>query len=201
MLKRDWILCSVFPSLLIKEKCMKANRLVLLLALVVSFSSLAFTQTQQITRIAVVDMQKIYLTYYSDSSAVRNFEAEKQKIQEQIKKLSDEIMDLQKKKLQLQTDGKLSEAAALDVEIAKKAQYLSDFIRIKKAELDEKAQKLMNTDDFMNRLYKTVQQVAESEGYSIVLDIRGINQVTSNIIWFTPLIDITDKVLQVMLKN
>ncbi|HON87889.1 MAG TPA: OmpH family outer membrane protein [Spirochaetia bacterium] len=180
---------------------MKANRLVLLLALVVSFSSLAFTQTQQITRIAVVDMQKIYLTYYSDSSAVRNFEAEKQKIQEQIKKLSDEIMDLQKKKLQLQTDGKLSEAAALDVEIAKKAQYLSDFIRIKKAELDEKAQKLMNTDDFMNRLYKTVQQVAESEGYSIVLDIRGINQVTSNIIWFTPLIDITDKVLQVMLKN
>ena len=179
---------------------MKLKHLTLLL-IVISVSAFVCAQTQQITRIAVIDMQKIYLTYYSDSSAVRNFEAEKQKIQDQIKKLSDEIMELQKKKLQLQTDGKLSEATALDVEIAKKAQYLSDFIRIKKAELDDKAQKLMNTDDFMSRLYKTVQQVAESEGYSIVLDIRGVNQVTSNIIWFTPLIDITDKVLQLMLKN
>jgi len=169
--------------------------------LLMCMSGLLFAQTQQITRIAVIDMQKIYLTYYSDSSAVRNFEAEKQKVQDQIQKLSDEIKELQKKKLQLQTDGKTAEAAALDGEIAKKAQYLSDFIRIKKAELDEKAQKLMNTDDFMNRLYKTVQQVAESEGFSIVLDIRGINQVTSNIIWFTPLIDITDKVIQVMIKN
>lgn len=179
---------------------MKPKHLALLLA-IVGLATVAFAQTQQITRIAVIDMQKIYLAYYTDSSAVRNFEAEKQKIQDQIKKLSDEIMELQKRKLQLQTDGKMAEAAGLDAEIAKKAQYLSDFIRIKKAELDEKAQKLMNTDDFMSRLYRTVQQVAENDGFSIVLDIRGMNQVTSNIIWFTPLIDITDKVLQLMLKK
>lgn len=173
----------------------------LLLAFVLGLAGSLVGQTQQITRIAVIDMQKIYMTYYSDSAVVRNFEAEKQKIQEQIKKLSDEIMDLQKKKLQLQTEGKTAEIAALDIELAKKAQYLSDFIRIKKAELDEKAQKLMNSDDFMNRLYKTVQQVAESEGFSIVLDVRSINQVTSNIIWYTPMIDLTDKIIQALVKN
>lgn len=177
------------------------SRRIVYIILLLCISGILAAQTQQITRIAVIDMQKIYLTYYSDSSAVRNFEAEKQKIQDQVQKLSDEIKELQKKKLQLQTEGKTAEAAALDGEIAKKVQYLSDFIRIKKAELDEKAQQLMETDDFMNRLYKTVQQVAESEGYSIVLDIRGINQVTSNIIWYTPLIDITDKVLHVMMNN
>lgn len=173
----------------------------LLAILVLRLAGSLIAQTQQITRIAVIDMQKIYMTYYSDSAAVRSLEAEKQKIQEQIKKLSDEIMDLQKKKLQLQTEGKTSEVAALDLELAKKAQYLSDFIRIKKAELDDKAQKLMNTDDFMNRLYKTVQQVAESEGFALVLDVRSINQVSSNIIWYTPMIDLTDKIIQALVKN
>ena len=92
-------------------------------------------------------------------------------------------------------------AAALDATLHRKAQFLADYIRIKQAELDAKATELTKSDAFVKTLYRTVQSVAETDGYSLVLSSRNVDDVGSSIIWFSPMIDITDKVIQQLLGS
>lgn len=153
---------------------------------------------QQITRVGVIDLQKVYMTYYKDSQAVRAFEEEKQRAQDEIKRLGDEIRVLQARRLELQTAGNTDSLKALDETLYKKAQFLQDYIKVKQAELDEKAKALSQTDTFAQLLYRTVQSIAELEGFSLVLSSRNANDVVTSIIWFSPMIDISDKVIQAL---
>jgi len=154
---------------------------------------------QQITRVAVIDLQKVYLTYDKDSHAVRAFEEEKARVQDEIKRLGDEIKELQKKRLELQAKGDAVALKALDEQLYRKAQFLSDFIKVKQAEIDDKAKALAMSDSFAQALYRTIQSVAELDGYSLVINSRSADSVGSAVIWFSPMIDITDKVIQALL--
>ena len=151
---------------------------------------------QQITRVGVIDMQKIYFTYYKDSQAVRSFEDEKQRVQEEILRPQNEIKELQSRPVELQRAQYAEGIKLIDDTLRKKAQYLQDFIRVKQSELDDKAAALMQTDSFAQLLYRTVQTTAELEGYSVVLSARDANSVGMSIVWFSPMVDITDKVIQ-----
>jgi outer membrane protein len=157
-----------------------------------------FAQSQ-ITRVSVIDLQKVYMTYYKDSQAVRAFEDEKSRVQTEIKRLGDEIKNLQKRQLDLRAQGFMADAASIDEILYRKAQFLADFIKIKQAELDAKAMELTKSDAFVQTLYRTVQSIAELEGYSLVLSSKNADEVGSSIIWFSPMIDITDKVIQMLL--
>lgn len=103
----------------------------------------------QITRVSVIDLQKVYMTYYKDSQAVRAFEEEKALVQSEIMRLGDEIKDIQRRQLQLRSLGLVTDAAALDATLHRKAQFLADYIRIKQAELDAKATELTKSDAFV----------------------------------------------------
>ncbi len=154
---------------------------------------------QQITRVAVVDLQKVYMTYYKDSMAVRSFEEEKLRVQDEITKLSNEIKDLQQKRLEVLSAGDSASLKTFDEALYRKAQFLSDFVKIKQADLDAKAQSLSKGDAFVQMLYRTVQTIAETEGYSLVISSRDASDVGSSVIWFSPMIDISDKIIQALL--
>ncbi|PKL09583.1 MAG: hypothetical protein CVV51_02995 [Spirochaetae bacterium HGW-Spirochaetae-7] len=156
---------------------------------------------QQITRVGVIDLQKVYMTYYKDSQAVRAFEDEKLRVQVEIKRLGDEIKDLQRQRLALATTADAPALRAFDENLYQKAQYLSDFVKVRQADLDGKAEALTKTDSFIQMLYRTVQSISEAEGYSLVISSRNADNVGSSIIWFSPMIDITDKVIQALLGN
>ena len=55
--------------------------------------------SQQITKFGVVDTAKVYNAYFRNSAPVRNFEKKKAEFQEEVNKLSDELKNLQQKKL------------------------------------------------------------------------------------------------------
>jgi outer membrane protein len=154
---------------------------------------------QQITRVAVIDLQKVYMTYYKDSMAVRSFEEEKLRVQEEISKLSAEIKGLQQKRLEVLSSSDSAALKSFDETLYRKAQFLSDFVKIKQADLDAKAQSLAKGDAFVQMLYRTVQTVAETEGYSLVISSRDASDVGSSVIWFSPMIDISDKIIQALL--
>jgi outer membrane protein len=156
---------------------------------------------QQITRVAVIDLQKVYMTYYKDSQAVRSFEEEKLAVQDHIKKLGDEIKDLQKKRLDVLSSGDAAALKAFDDAFIRKVQYLSDYIKVKQAELDAKAEALSKNDAFAQTLYKAIQSIAEMEGFSLVISSREANSVGSSVIWFSPMIDVSDKVIQALLGS
>ena len=85
------------------------------------------------------------------------------------------------------------EAGALKVEseITKKADYLAEFANAKNTELESIKRRIEKSDSFYSSLYDVIGRIAESEGYSMILSLQQAN----SILWYSPSVDITDKVI------
>jgi outer membrane protein len=146
---------------------------------------------QQIPKFGIVDTSRVFQTYFRDSAAVRNFEAKKSEFQNEIVKRTEELKQLQQQKINLKEAGDEAGALKTDAEIIKKADYLTAYTQAKNSELDSLKSKLENSDSFYQSLYDIIGRIAESEGYSMILSL----QQASNILWYSPSVDITDKVI------
>ncbi len=171
------------------------------LTLALLLAALGLASAQQITRVAVVDLSKVYLTYSRDSAAVRRLEEDRIKVQSEIDRLSNEIKDLQLKRVEASARSDPSEVLRLDQEIYRKAQFLADYYKAKQAELDDRSRRLMESSDFSQLVYRTIQSIAEMEGFSVILSSHSAGSVTSPIIWYSPAVDITDKVIQALIGS
>ncbi|AEJ19494.1 OmpH family outer membrane protein [Gracilinema caldarium] len=152
---------------------------------------------QQLTRFAVVDLPKIYTVFFKDSKAVRDFEERSARVQADIDKMNNEIQTLQKNRLDAVNAGDQQKVLSLDNEIYKKTEYLKEYYRIKTAELEEQRKKLTQSDSFLKQVYDEIRIVAESDGYSMVLNLKE----SSGILWYSPTVDITDKVINNLLTK
>lgn len=146
---------------------------------------------QQITRFGVVDTARVYEAYFRNSAPVRNYESKKAEFQSEINKRTDELQQLQQQKIDYQNSG--NDAAVLRVEsdITKKTDYLTEYTNAKNVELESLKKTLQNSDTFYQKLYATLQKVAENEGYSMILSLQQANAV----LWYSSSVDITDKVI------
>lgn len=176
---------------------MNAKRMFLAPALVLA--ALGAAQAQQITRVAVVDLAKVYLTYSRDSAAVRKLEEDKLKVQAEIDRMSNEIKQLQVRRAEAIARSDQAEILRMDQELYRRAQYLSDYFKAKQTELEDRARRLMESSDFSQLAYRTIQGIAEAEGFSVILSSHSTGSVTSTIIWYSPAVDITDKVIQALI--
>ena len=61
----------------------------------------------------------------------------------------------------------------------------------KNAELEKLRKNLSSSNSFYQQLYKVISRVAESGGYTIILSLQQAN----GILWYSPTVDITDKVI------
>ncbi|MEI6386853.1 MAG: OmpH family outer membrane protein [Spirochaetota bacterium] len=154
---------------------------------------------QQITRIAVVDLGKIIIAYSRDSAVLHDFEAKKASIQLEIDSMSTEIKTLKARKAEADKAKDAPSSARLEADIAKRTDAFRVFVRAKQEELDTEAGKINASDAFMQLVYSNIQSVAETEGYSLVLNLRSADSVMSAVLWYSPMIDITDKVIAAML--
>ncbi|MCK7487361.1 MAG: OmpH family outer membrane protein [Bacillus subtilis] len=106
---------------------MNAKRRILVPALFLA--ALGAVQAQQITRVAVVDLAKVYLTYSRDSAAVRKLEEDKLKVQAEIDRMSNEIKQLQVRRAEAIARSDQTEILRMDQELYRRAQYLSDSLQ------------------------------------------------------------------------
>ena len=150
---------------------------------------------QQITRIAVVDLQKVLLAYSKDSTALRDYEAKKAEIQQEIDRQATDIKTLQGQKADADRAKDSVNSQRLDAEIGRRTDALRSFVRAKQDELDKIAATINSTDSFAQLVYQKIQNVAETDGYSLVLNLRSVDSVMSAVLWYSPMIDITDKVI------
>jgi outer membrane protein len=145
--------------------------------------------SQQLTRIAVVDLPKVYSAYFRESRIVREFEERSSAIQTEIDKMAREIQDLKSKRIDLVRQGDQAGALRLENEIYRKEEFLKEYYTVKTAELEDQRRRLAQSDSFLEQVYGEIRNIAESEGYTIVLNPKDI-------IWYSPTVDITDKVIQ-----
>jgi len=150
---------------------------------------------QQLTRIAVVDMPKVYTAYFRDSRAVRQFEEKSAKVQSDIDKMTKEIQDLKSRHADALLRDDQSEVLRLENLIYRRSEYLKEFYQTRTAQLENEKRTLMQSGSFLEQVYDEIRYIAESEGYSMVIEKNN------NILWYSNTIDITDKLITNLQKK
>jgi outer membrane protein len=152
---------------------------------------------QQLTRFAVVDLPKVYSAFFRDSRAVREFEERSARVQNEIDRMTKEIQELKSKHADLVLAGDQTQSLRLENEINRKSDFLREYYTTKTAELDEQRKKLSQSGSFLEQVYGEIRFIAESEGYSMVLNLKE----NKDILWYSPTVDITDKLIQNLLDK
>jgi len=165
------------------------KRVILFLSL--NLFCLACVFSQQITRFAIVDLPKVYTAFFRESKAVKEFEEKSAKVQAEIDKLTRDIQNLRSRYADAMVAKNDNEALRLENLIYKQSEFLKEYYQIKTAELDEQRNKLMQSDSFVAQVYDEIRYIAESEGYTMVLNMKN----NPSIIWYSQTIDITNKLI------
>jgi len=175
---------------------MSAKKTLLAAALALSLGSVL--AAQQITRVAVMDFNKILASRAQDASSLKDFELKKSLIQAEIDRRSDDIMRLLGQKVEADKANDAKASSRFREEIEGKRRLLSEFVTVKQKELDDEADRLRSNDALAQAIYKQVQAISEAEGYSLVLNTRSADSVMNSVFWYSQMIDITDKLIQAL---
>ena len=157
----------------------------------------ASVSTQQLTRFAVVDIPKVYTAFFRDSRAVRELEERSARVQAEIDMMTREIQELRSRHADMVLQGDQAQALRLEREITSKSEFLREYYNVKTAELEEQRKNLSQSSSFLEQVYGEIRFIAESEGYSMVLNMKE----NTGILWYSPTVDITDKVIQNLLNR
>ncbi|MDR2102447.1 MAG: OmpH family outer membrane protein [Treponema sp.] len=152
---------------------------------------------QQLTRFAVVDLPTVYVAFFRDSRAVREFDERSARVQAEIDRMNTEIQNLKNSKVSAELRGEQEQAARLENDIYRKSEFLKEYFQLKTAELEDQKKKLTQSGSFLEQVYDEIRFIAESEGYSMVLNLKE----NTGILWYSPTVDITDKLIQNLLTK
>jgi outer membrane protein len=154
-------------------------------------------QAQQLTRFALVDLPRVYTAFFRDSRAVREFEERSARIQSDIDRMTREIQDMKSRQADAALRGDQNESTRLENDIYRRSEFLKEYYRLKTAELEDQKNKLTQSSAFLDQVYDEIRYIAESEGYSMVLNLKE----NKGILWYSPTVDITDKLIQNLLDK
>jgi outer membrane protein len=157
----------------------------------------AAVSAQQLTRFAVVDLTRVYASFFRESRAVREFEEKSTRVQADVDRMTAEIQDLKSQQVNAELQGDSQRALRLENEIYRKSDFLKDYFNTRTAELESQKKRLTQSGAFLEQVYSELQLIAESEGYSMVLSLKENNAI----LWYSPAVDITDKVIQSLLAK
>ncbi len=156
----------------------------------------AFAGAQQITRVAVVDLQRVLSAIPREAVTMRDFDRAKTEIQAEVDRIGSEIRNLQTLRSQAELAEDRNSVSLLDAQIAGRTAELREYVKLKQPWLDELARKVAATNTMIQSMYRHIQSVAEADGYSVVLNSRQTESSGGSVLWFSPEVDITDKVIK-----
>ena len=144
---------------------------------------------EQLTTVAIVNIDRVYNTFYRDSQEVRELERLRREYQEEIDAQVRELESLRQRHTIALDQNNSFTANRLETQIADKERFIEDLARRRRSQLEARQTRLLS-DDFLNRMQQAIQFVAESEGYTVVMrtDSEGLQ-------WWSSAVDISDKVL------
>jgi outer membrane protein len=169
------------------------------LVLIAVFAAASGLWCEQLTRYAVVDLLRIMQSFYRDSKAMRDFDERQRTVQAELDKMQAEVKDLQQKKVEAQARNDSAAALDLGTQIQKKTDFIKEYYKVKTEELESQKSKLFESDAMAQEIYKVIRQVAEGEGYTMVMDYKRATELRL-LIWYSPTMDITDKVIESLTK-
>jgi len=146
---------------------------------------------QQITRIGVIDLPRVYQSFFAESRAVREWEEKSAGVQRDIDRMTNEISNLRNRLADAIKQDNQSEITRLENEVNRRAENLRNFYQSRTEQLERERQNLMQSGNFLDQVYNEIRIIGESEGFTMVL-----NRANSPfIVWYSSSVDITDKLI------
>lgn len=161
------------------------------LAAVIFLVAVSFAGAAKLTMVGIVDLTKIVSDYFQESAAWREIDQMVEKTEETIKEQRETINQLEEQKLEAQEENNEKKVLQLEEEISNKQEYLKEYNRIMSERIENKKSNLLTSSDFSKEILRAVENVAEAEGYSIVLRKKD-----PDILYYNYEVEITDKVLE-----
>ena len=145
---------------------------------------------ERITNVGLVDLRRVTTAYFRESAAVRELQAERDRMNTERARLEAEIFELRGRKVQAERNGLQQRALQLDDELHTRTRHLRDFVAVKNRQLAQQEARLAESDAFLGELAAAIEFVAESEGLSLVL-----NKNNPSLLFFVKEIEVTDLVI------
>lgn len=146
--------------------------------------------SEQLSKIAVVDVGRILKSYYRESSGIREYDSIREDMNRELGKIQEGIDNLKVQIAEAEAQENSSKVSDLNSKLKKQVEYKQEYFASMSAKLSAKESDLNLNSRFYSVLYKAIQYVAESEGYSLVLKTSD-----ADLVWYHTEIDITDKVI------
>lgn len=167
------------------------KRMLLSTALILVFPAFGLT-AEQLTTVGVVDMERILNEFFTQSEDVREWQQNVRDFDSNRRQIEDEIAQLESERLDALEDGDELTALELEEEIDDRRAFLNEFTRIRRAQLERQREELLQGGGtFFNQVNSAMSFVAQSEGYTIIIDSEA-----DGILWFASEVDVTDKVIE-----
>lgn len=149
---------------------------------------------EQLTTIGIVDITRVYNSFYRDSQAVRELERLRTEYQREIDGYVQDLETLRDRRFRAEQLNNTRLVDELDDEILQMQTFLEDLTRRRRTQLETRQRELLS-DEFLQQLQEAIQFVAESEGYTIVLrtDSAGLQ-------WWSSEVDISELVLERLIE-
>lgn len=169
---------------------------VLLIFMAVFMFVPGFLFAEKITKIAVVDLNRVVQAYNREKESVKAIEKAKESIKKRELQLKNEITELKGKyeEALAQEDEKATEK--LKAQVNKKIAYLKEYHVSKQKELNSMSAQVAKKFKVNKEILSAIQYVAESGSFSIVLKNNA-----NGLLWWSYDVDITDKVIQRLLTS
>ena len=140
------------------------------------------------TKIAVVDLQRALNESQAGKRAKADFKVRADKLEAQLKSQKEELDRLKNEFESKQAVLKEEERRKLATDFEKKRLDLKTKFEEAQGELSKRDQEL--TGPIMKGLQETIKQIAEVEGFALVLESNS-----AGVVYHLPSVDITDRVL------
>ncbi|HEX28632.1 TPA: OmpH family outer membrane protein [Candidatus Poribacteria bacterium] len=163
---------------------------IIIVAVAIAVAASSQTMQQRMIRIAVVNTQEVFDKYLKTQEAQVKLNEEISKLEEQGKKMSEDLRTLQEKydKQRIFIDDKKKEQEMLQ-QIERKKEEIRQFIQAGQQQLDKKRREL--TEPIIKEIDQVVQQIGKEEGFDLIVDKIAT-------LYVNPQFDITEKVIQIL---
>ena len=171
-----------------KGSILMKKGIALLTSLVLLVSGIA--SAEQLSKIAVVDFQKIVDNFPTGSPAFSKLQLLKDSYEEKRLEYLTELNDKEQKLLAAKDRESALSIANLEREIADFRIFIRQWQEIKIKEIEIVQNDFLQGHDIALDILQAIEYIAINEGYTIVLDANDIS-----VIWLSPEIDITDLII------
>ena len=168
----------------------------LVAALLVGAATVA--SAQQLTTVAVFNLEQVMLSFYQDSAAVREYREAERQYRAELQQAEQTLAEYQNRRADAIDRNQSTTARRLREDIQALEEDIVALTERWYAQRQE-LQSRLGGDDFYARLYDTVGFVAQDNGYTAVLESTSLGSTA--LFWYSPDVDITEDVIQELLAR